>query len=208
MAKDVHFDTKTKILTVARELFAQKGYVGTSIRDIAREAQVNVASVNYHFKNKNELYSLVYSETHIWLEELVRDTCQSSDSFLSAVVGLFTQLQRNGYYLNNTFRMFLSNEIPEGVEEMCQTKEPITGPPGHQYLEELLVKELKEEVPSRKIKSLVNSTYALVIHWSLVCSTECYERYYANLEGYTIEDKVSTLKLHCEAMIEKLNRQF
>ena len=48
-------DTKTKIVQAACELFAKNGYGGTSIRDIAAEAEVNVAGVNYHFKSKKSL---------------------------------------------------------------------------------------------------------------------------------------------------------
>jgi len=40
-------DTKDKIIKAAKILFASKGYEGTSVRDIAKAAEVNVASVNY-----------------------------------------------------------------------------------------------------------------------------------------------------------------
>jgi len=49
-------DTKQKILEVATELFARHGYEGASIREIAKEAGVNLAAVNYHFQNKLNLY--------------------------------------------------------------------------------------------------------------------------------------------------------
>ena len=39
-------DTKSKILNVAQDLFAEKGFDGASIRDIAQRADVNIAAVN------------------------------------------------------------------------------------------------------------------------------------------------------------------
>ena len=45
-------DTKTKILDVAEKLFAEKGIQATSIRQIVKEAGVNVASIHYHFGSK------------------------------------------------------------------------------------------------------------------------------------------------------------
>ena len=45
-------DTKERILAVATELFASKGYSGTSVRDIANEAQANLAAINYHFQRR------------------------------------------------------------------------------------------------------------------------------------------------------------
>ena len=44
--------TKEQIIDVATELFAKDGYNGTSVRDIASEANVNVAAINYHFGSK------------------------------------------------------------------------------------------------------------------------------------------------------------
>jgi AcrR family transcriptional regulator len=45
-------DTKTKILDVAEKLFAEVGIHATSIRQIVKEAGVNVASLHYHFGSK------------------------------------------------------------------------------------------------------------------------------------------------------------
>ncbi len=49
-------DTKQKILDTAELAFAEHGYSATSLRTITREAGVNLASVNYHFRSKEELF--------------------------------------------------------------------------------------------------------------------------------------------------------
>src|SRR5690606_34311205 len=43
------------ILLAAERLFATKGFDGTSVRDIANEANVNVAMINYYFGSKDKL---------------------------------------------------------------------------------------------------------------------------------------------------------
>jgi len=43
------------ILLAAERLFATKGFDGTSVRDIAHEANVNVAMINYYFGSKDKL---------------------------------------------------------------------------------------------------------------------------------------------------------
>ena len=48
--------TKTRILEAAGELFAATGYAETSNKDIAARAQVDLASINYHFGNRIDLY--------------------------------------------------------------------------------------------------------------------------------------------------------
>src|SRR4029079_13990117 len=40
-------------------LFGEKGFDGTSLRDITAEAQVNLAAVNYHFQSKESLTDAV-----------------------------------------------------------------------------------------------------------------------------------------------------
>jgi AcrR family transcriptional regulator len=48
-------NSKEAIVTAAISLFNTKGYNGTSIRDIAGKAKVNVANISYYFQNKNGL---------------------------------------------------------------------------------------------------------------------------------------------------------
>ncbi len=48
--------SKLKILRSAQALFCEKGFKGASVRAIAKEAQVNIASISYYFGGKRELY--------------------------------------------------------------------------------------------------------------------------------------------------------
>lgn len=51
--------TKDKILDVAESLFAEQGFNDTSLRAITSKANVNLASVNYHFGDKKTLVRAV-----------------------------------------------------------------------------------------------------------------------------------------------------
>jgi AcrR family transcriptional regulator len=51
-----HDSTRDRMVQVAGELFAEKGFKDTTIRDICSQAGVNVAAVNYHFRDKEGLY--------------------------------------------------------------------------------------------------------------------------------------------------------
>ena len=54
-----HTKTRERILTIACEVFAKRGFRKTTIRDICQQAEVNVASVNYYFNSKEKLYEEV-----------------------------------------------------------------------------------------------------------------------------------------------------
>ena len=48
-------DTKQRILEIAAELFARKGYTGTTIADIAGELGTTTAALYYHFPSKQAI---------------------------------------------------------------------------------------------------------------------------------------------------------
>jgi AcrR family transcriptional regulator len=49
-------DTRSRILETATRLFKAKGFSGVGIREIAQAADVHLAAVNYHFRNKENLW--------------------------------------------------------------------------------------------------------------------------------------------------------
>lgn len=49
-------DTATRVLNAAGPIFADKGFEKATVRDIVQAAGVNLASVNYHFRDKERLY--------------------------------------------------------------------------------------------------------------------------------------------------------
>ena len=57
-------DTKSKILAAAFRRLASEGYAALSIREIARDAGVNHALINYHFRTKDHLVIAVLDEAN------------------------------------------------------------------------------------------------------------------------------------------------
>lgn len=48
------------ILFGAERLFAEKGFEGTSIREISREANVNISMISYYFGSKEKLFERIF----------------------------------------------------------------------------------------------------------------------------------------------------
>jgi AcrR family transcriptional regulator len=55
-------DTKRRILHAAAEIFAERGFKATTVREICSRARASVAAVNYYFQGKEPLYAAVLAD--------------------------------------------------------------------------------------------------------------------------------------------------
>lgn len=83
-------DKQLKILDTAEELFAARGYDGTSVRDIAEASNVNVAMISYYFGSKEKLMQDIFlrrSETlSAKIETLLKDDSLSPFEKIESVI--------------------------------------------------------------------------------------------------------------------------
>ena len=57
-------DTRERLLAAAGPIFAKKGFSTATVREICQAAEVNVAAVNYHFRDKERLYIEAVKQAH------------------------------------------------------------------------------------------------------------------------------------------------
>src|SRR5258705_4178130 len=62
-------DTRDRVLQVAQALFAERGYRGTSLRDIAKRIGIKAPSLLHHFPSKQQLYLAVLDKMFESLED-------------------------------------------------------------------------------------------------------------------------------------------
>jgi len=62
-------DTRERAIAVARTLFAERGYRGASLRDIARRIGIKAPSLLHHFSSKQQLYVAVLNQIFDSLED-------------------------------------------------------------------------------------------------------------------------------------------
>jgi AcrR family transcriptional regulator len=121
--------TKNKILDAAESLFANKGFNGTSLREITGQADVNLAAVNYHFGSKKELIKAVMSrymnELSPRLESALRQVCEIESPSLTDVFSAFIDpllslnkfKDHRGYTDSQGFlRWFLTTQYPGVID--------------------------------------------------------------------------------------------
>lgn len=106
--------TENKIKDAARKIFTQKGFLATTIRDIAAEADINLASVNYYFRSKERLFESIMDETIGKLFNQIEPVLNNKGMIIEEKVRICV-----GYYIdsilqNPDFIFFIVSEIMSG----------------------------------------------------------------------------------------------
>jgi AcrR family transcriptional regulator len=93
-ARHAPASTKARILAVAEQVFAAKGFEGASTREIASRAAVNISSLHYHWDCKETLYFGVFQHIYDRIVERVRqvstlapDKPISMEEFVDQAIG-------------------------------------------------------------------------------------------------------------------------
>lgn len=58
----MQLDTRQRLINAGAHVFAERGFQGATIQEIARRAEANIAAVNYHFGGKAGLYAEVLGQ--------------------------------------------------------------------------------------------------------------------------------------------------
>lgn len=114
------------ILHVAEQLFAEQGFDGTSIRDIAQHAGVNLAMINYYFGSKENLMAslLEYRSKYTLglLEELNKDEKLSPWDKMDRLVDFYVEKILDNHRMHNImthqYNTTRSEEIRKTILEM------------------------------------------------------------------------------------------
>lgn len=92
-------DKQIRILQVAEKLFAEKGFDGTSIRNISKEAKINIAMVSYYFGSKEKmLESLIFfrtSDLKMQLENLLKEAISPWEKINKLIELYITRINQN-----------------------------------------------------------------------------------------------------------------
>jgi len=107
-------EKQIQILQVAEELFAEKGFDGTSIREIAKKAKINIAMVSYYFGSKEKLLEslILYrtSDLKMQLENLFTEELAPMDKVEKLIDLYIKRLNQNRHMYKILHFEFSSNK--------------------------------------------------------------------------------------------------
>lgn len=113
-------DKKDHIIDHAVELFAEKGFEGTSIRDLAAKADVNVAMINYYFGSKEKLFECMIerkaSYTRGALDEIAKNKSISDIEKINQIIDVYI----SKLFTNRKFHRCMHQELMLSKRESIQ----------------------------------------------------------------------------------------
>lgn len=181
--------TKDKILNTAHRLFSEKGFNGVGIREISKEAEVNIAAINYHFQNKENLYFETIKRSMEETSERISAICRESKSKSpeDMALAIFDFFKASREDLKTNFKLFLSNDQIDSQEEfsMLDSREELIDPPGGSAIYDCLQKAVPNALDEDIIWA-VRVLFSQIMHKSIVFCNHCSKR--RAFQGIDMED--------------------
>ncbi|MDD5760304.1 MAG: CerR family C-terminal domain-containing protein [Desulfobulbaceae bacterium] len=110
--------TKQRLIDSAAVLFSEKGFACTSVAEICKRAEANIASINYHFGSKDALYRAVIQYTYEQAEALYPFAESNAPIEKRFYLFIFTLLQRIlSTEMTGNFYKLMAKEMAEPTDE-------------------------------------------------------------------------------------------
>lgn len=136
---DKELSTEEKIIAAARKLFTQKGFSATKTRDIAEEAGINLALLNYYFRSKQNLFQIIIEEKFDQLFGVISPILSNSEISLEEKIETLVTNYTNMLLGNDDLPLFVLSEIKTNeflIKRVRQNAEILSNP--------VIEKQLKE----------------------------------------------------------------
>jgi len=121
--------TEEKIKDAARKVFTQKGYAATRTRDIAEEAGINLALLNYYFRSKEKLFEIIIMEKMQILLGKIGPILMNEKTSIEEKVDRVAEHYIDTLMANPDIPLFVLGEIksnPDKFANLVKTKTTIT----------------------------------------------------------------------------------
>ncbi|HEX3934800.1 MAG TPA: TetR family transcriptional regulator, partial [Puia sp.] len=153
--------TEERIKEAAQKLFTQNGFAATRTRDIAKEAGINLALLNYYFRSKQKLFDLIMIENFrkflTGMKVNFQDPTLSMEERLRRIVTAYVDFLTEFPDLP----LFILNEIRGNPSKIAEQVRAEVGPARSEFFKELqgAKKEGKIELePFHFVANLVGLT--------------------------------------------------
>lgn len=104
-------EKKQQILEVAEELFARHGFEGTSVRELAKKAGINIAMISYYFGSKEKLFEELVEYRAGFMRERLQLLSHDEKFDPMTKIGIMIDFYVERIVTNNKFSRILHREL-------------------------------------------------------------------------------------------------
>lgn len=151
LSKDL--STEAKIKAAAKKLFTQKGFAATKTRDIAQEAGINLALLNYYFRSKDKLFEIVMRENVLlFLGGMLESMEHSEHLLLEQKLEILIDRYIDMLIANPDLPIFILSISRTNGLELEKSDDPLLN--GMKRLRAFFFKEIMENIQAGKIQAI------------------------------------------------------
>jgi AcrR family transcriptional regulator len=128
MGQEQGITTQEKIIQAAKTVFFQKGYDATRTRDIAAEANVNLAMLNYYFKSKENLFDVVMTQTLLSFMGAIVPILNDANTSFETKINLLVEAYLNKFIEDPELPYFVVSQLnnkPEAFAKKIKSNKKI-----------------------------------------------------------------------------------
>lgn len=105
-----HIDKREAILTVAEKLFSEQDFDAVSVRDLAKEANVNIAMISYYFGSKEKLFEALITSRLEESQGSIKDITSREKPFLEKMYDII-DFYIDKFSDNTPFQKLINREM-------------------------------------------------------------------------------------------------
>ncbi|PAB60561.1 TetR/AcrR family transcriptional regulator [Anaeromicrobium sediminis] len=154
-------DTELKIYNAAKEHFYKNGYYNTTVREIAKSAEVNSGLFNYYFQNKYNIAKMMYDDIFYNIKNL---TLQYFNDEKNPAIFMGVMMRLHTYTLySDPIVKFVMDALKEGIFEDSIF-----------YTTEILVKNIADYYKRNYTDEALHLLLSITIATEKTCLTQKY----------------------------------
>ncbi len=164
--------TKERILKVAEELFAEKGYDAVTVREITGKAKCNLSLVYYYFGSKKKLYLEVFKKKWVSRALAIQNSFfqaleAQKPSSLEEIIRILTTVFLEGKMESDNLahHQLIAREFQKPTEALDIVFKEVMKP-FFTKLQDLITPYLDPSLPKEKIIFSLYSIIGQIIHFA------------------------------------------
>ena len=196
-------DKQLQIIETAERLFSNRGFDGSSVRDIADAAGINVAMISYYFGSKEKLMEAIFEvkigRVQMRVEELLKDSSISTIQKVNTLIDEHIEKVMNSQQF---YKIMLSEQI-NNTNSAITPKIKQLKVRNAELITELIKEGQKKGDFKRKVDVVLMLNTMLGTVWQTILSKEHY-REFTNNQNSTDKEYENQLKKKLSIHIKTL----